>query len=144
MKKFSILLALLGLILSGCTSTTNFSMNYQRAIARTSGDLSTTVFLENRHEKISKEKIIEIAEIIKAYIEFADLESIDKDTLLMEIQTRITVESLKNLAYKIISKIPEGETAENSRRVMVEFLDGVITGAIKFNENDVIKKEEIE
>lgn len=139
MKKMLVVLVgcmLLGFA-AGC-STTTFSMNYQRAMARTGGDLSVTVVLENASTKISRDQIIKIANDIKAYLDKVDLTKVDSAALITQIQDLIPIAQLKPLAAYIVGKIPtDASKLQNGKILANECLDGIIMGASKFDAGQV-------
>ena len=138
MKKMIVVFVGCMMLCVGITGCTSASMNYQRATARTSGDLSITVVLENASTKVSRDQVIKICTDIKTYLAGVDLANIDRAKLQADIESRIPIAQLKPIAAMLVSKIPtDVSKLENGKVLVNECLDGVILGATKFDISQV-------
>lgn len=138
MKKMIVVFVGCMMLCVGITGCTSASMNYQRAMARTSGDLSITVVLENASTKVSRDQVIKICTDIKTYLAGVDLANIDRAKLQADIESRIPIAQLKPIAAMLVSKIPtDVSKLENGKVLVNECLDGVILGATKFDISQV-------
>ena len=134
MKKILAIIMMVTLV--GC-GTTQVSMNYQRSAGRCAGDLTATVILELQHKKISPEQVLVAVESAKGYLNGdIDWSTITKAELILGIEDKIKVKSLKSLAYKLVNRVQD-ENIQNSKGVLIAVCDGLITGAKQFKLEDM-------
>lgn len=124
----------IALLVSGC-STTNLSMNYQKSLSRCAGDVSATITLQQT-DKVDAAKIIEVANIIKKYIEEHPLDNITRDQLIVLLSDKIPYAPLKNMAFSIVNRLPADIDVKACKKLIIAYCDGLITGATGFDPND--------
>ena len=119
------------LFMFGCSSTN--SLNYQRSLARGTGDLSSTAVLASG--KVSKDKILDAVQKVDIYLDGANLpDTITRDELIVLIKEQIPVEQLKTLADKLVVLIPADMNVKDGITVIRAFIKGINTGTTEFVE----------
>jgi len=137
MKKIMLVLACVMLIaiVSGCSSTmdnSSFSMNYQKSLVRSAGDLSATTILET-YENIDVLKVIQVADIIIKYLEGTDIETLQRDELIIQISEKIPYDNLKKIAFSLVNKLPETIEMKDAKILLISYCKGMKIGAQEFS-----------
>lgn len=131
-KMMVVVLAIVMLAGVGCSTTDGgFSMNYQRSLARSGGDIGSTALLQQT--PIEAAKIIEVADDIDKLIGKANLDAMTKAEITALISSAIKYAPLKNVAISIVNKIPDGMSGESAKKVIMAFTKGMRSGATDFD-----------
>jgi len=131
------------LLMSACT-TGPVSMNMQRSIARASGDMATIMVLDAQYDKITPEKVINVATKIKTALEATTVDGVDTDALLEIIKSNIDIDALNGWATTMVSKIPAGMSVKDGKVIIIDMCEQIILAANKFDPTAAPKKEETE
>lgn len=129
------------LILVGC-ATAPMGLNVQRSISRSSGDVTATLILEYKYDKVTPEQVVLVASVIKNYLESTDLTTVERANLILEIEQKINVKFLKKWAREIVNQVPAEVSLVEGKIVMIDMCEQIIIAANKFNPEDIKKSEE--
>jgi len=132
MKKvmFACMVAAMILTASGCKTP---SMNVRRSVARSTGDISSTIAIEK--DKISKEDIAEAIAKVEEFLADNNLpDTITRDELVELIKEQVDVEQLNPVIEKISVIVPEDMNIKDVITVVKAFIKGLKTGSSEFVE----------
>ncbi len=135
MKKIIFLFFIvISIVLSGC-ATSKISMNYQKMIARTAGDVTTIVALET--SKIEKDKLQEIAQKIADFGINTDF-SLYTNEKIKEKLCELAKDNEKICAIieKVIDRLPQEIDPDNLQKIVLSFSYGMFIGLDSWTEED--------
>lgn len=121
-------------LVTGCSST-GVNMNLSRSVARSTGDVASTVVLDK--QTISKEKLIETLVKITEFLDKTEVsDGMTREELIALIKENINNPQLDPIVDKLAFIVPDGVDVARMKVIVLEFIRGLMTGATEFDINE--------
>ena len=135
MKKLSIVLFGVLFMLTSC-STSKISMNVQKSLGRSGGDLIATLTLDMKNDKVTPEQVISFAKQISDNISKYNNDTITKEELVSLLEDKISNDTLKPYITKIVKYIPENISLVEKKKIIIAICTGLCVGATEWKPED--------
>ena len=121
-------------MMSGCS---NLSMNVQKSLARSAGDITATLILDIRNDKITTDQILTFANQVILTTNKCDQENITKEELIALIENKIDNDVLKQYVKKIVGAVPNNMNLTQTKKIIIAICTGLCVGASEWDEEDL-------
>jgi hypothetical protein len=125
-----ICVSIMGMFLvAGCSTT---SMNYQRSVARGTGDLTATATLEQT--SVTREQFAANVNKVVDFLNKTPLpDNMTRDELMALIKDKIDNAALKSIVDKFAPTLPSNVNIVQAKRLTADFIKGLSVGINEFN-----------